>query len=79
MTEDEMVGWYHCLNGLEFGLILGVAFIIQTARLSLRIFQAVLVVCLSGHTSYNLCEIFFFFLNTRWVLVAVLCISLLLV
>ena len=55
MTEDEMVGWYHCLNGLEFGLILGVAFIIQTARLSLRIFQAVLVVCLSGHTSYNLC------------------------
>ena len=23
MTEDEMVGWYHRLNGHEFGLTLG--------------------------------------------------------
>ena len=23
MTEDEMVGWYHRLNGLEFEQILG--------------------------------------------------------
>ena len=25
MTEDEMVGWHHQLNGLEFGLTLGVS------------------------------------------------------
>ena len=25
MTEDEMVGWYHQLNGHEFGWTLGVA------------------------------------------------------
>ena len=24
MTEDEMVGWHHQLNGNEFGKILGV-------------------------------------------------------
>ena len=24
MTEDEMVGWYHWLNGHEFGQTLGV-------------------------------------------------------
>ena len=24
MTEEEMVGWYHRLNGNEFGWILGV-------------------------------------------------------
>ena len=24
MTEDEMVGWHHQLNGHEFGLTLGV-------------------------------------------------------
>jgi len=24
MTEDEMVGWHHRLNGHEFGLTLGV-------------------------------------------------------
>ena len=24
MTEDEMVGWHHRLNGLEFGQTLGV-------------------------------------------------------
>ena len=24
MTEDEMVGWYHRLNGHEFGWTLGV-------------------------------------------------------
>ena len=24
MTEDEMVGWYHQLNGHEFGWTLGV-------------------------------------------------------
>ena len=23
MTEDEMVGWHHCLNGHEFEGILG--------------------------------------------------------
>ena len=23
MTEDEMVGWYHRLNGHEFGQVLG--------------------------------------------------------
>ena len=25
MTEDEMVGWHHRLNGHEFGYTLGVA------------------------------------------------------
>ena len=25
MTEDEMVGWYHQLNGHEFGYALGVS------------------------------------------------------
>ena len=24
MTEDEMVGWHHCLNGYEFEWTLGV-------------------------------------------------------
>ena len=24
MTEDEVVGWHHCLNGHEFGQALGV-------------------------------------------------------
>ena len=24
MTEDEMVGWHHCLNGHELGQALGV-------------------------------------------------------
>ena len=24
MTEDEMAGWHHCLDGLEFGQTLGV-------------------------------------------------------
>ena len=32
MTEDEMVGWHHRLNGHEFGLALGVGLDRETWR-----------------------------------------------
>ena len=32
MTEDEMVGWHHRLNGLEFGQALGEPTVLQSTR-----------------------------------------------